>query len=123
MNITVYLGANAGNEEIFSEAVCELGSWIGRSKNRLVYGGSKTGLMGRLAESVLRSQGEVIGVEAQFFMEQNVQMEDLTQLIVTKDITCLLYTSRCVQETGTVRPDIQQQLLLHNLQNQSLLQK
>ena len=58
MNITVYLGANAGNEEIFSEAVCELGSWIGRSKNRLVYGGSKTGLMGRLAESVLRSQGD-----------------------------------------------------------------
>ena len=87
MNITVYLGANAGNEEIFSEAVCELGSWIGRSKNRLVYGGSKTGLMGRLAESVLRSQGEVIGVEAQFVMEQNVQMEELTQLIVTKDIT------------------------------------
>ncbi len=30
MNITVYLGANAGNEEIFSEAVCELGRWIGK---------------------------------------------------------------------------------------------
>ncbi len=56
MNITVYLGANAGNEEIFSEAVCELGRWIGKSKNRLIYGGSKTGLMGKLAESVLRSR-------------------------------------------------------------------
>ncbi len=28
----------------------------GKSKNRLIYGGSKTGLMGKLAESVLRSR-------------------------------------------------------------------
>ena len=29
MNITVYLGANAGNDPALAEAVRELGSWIG----------------------------------------------------------------------------------------------
>ena len=49
MNITVYLGANAGNDPALAEAVRELGSWIGANGHRLVYGGSRSGLMGQLA--------------------------------------------------------------------------
>ena len=63
MNITVYLGANEGNDPFFKEAVRELGAWIGTNGNTLVYGGSKSGLMGELAESVLQAGGKVIGVE------------------------------------------------------------
>ena len=35
----------------------------------LVYGGSKSGLMGEIAESVLRAGGKVTGVEPQFFID------------------------------------------------------
>ena len=42
MNITVYLGANEGNDPFFKEAVRELGAWIGTNGNTLVYGGSKS---------------------------------------------------------------------------------
>ena len=69
MNITVYLGANEGNDPFFKEAVRELGAWIGTNGNTLVYGGSKSGLMGELAESVLQAGGKVIGVEPQFFID------------------------------------------------------
>ena len=55
MNITVYLGANEGNDTSFRQAVEELGRWIGESGNALVYGGSKSGLMGALAASALSS--------------------------------------------------------------------
>ena len=61
MNITVYLGANEGNDPLLRKAVEELGAWIGSSGNALVYGGSKSGLMGAIADSVLRSGGEVTG--------------------------------------------------------------
>ena len=57
MNITVYLGANEGNDPSLRKAVRELGTWIGESGNRLVYGGSKSGLMGEIAESVLQADG------------------------------------------------------------------
>lgn len=53
MNITVYLASSTGNDPKFEAAVKELGTWIGTSGNTLVYGGSKTGLMGELAQSVL----------------------------------------------------------------------
>lgn len=56
MNITVYLGANAGNDPALRDAVRALGRWIGESGNALVYGGSKNGLMGALAESVLAAR-------------------------------------------------------------------
>ena len=63
MNITVYLGANEGNDPALKQAVQELGRWIGESGNALVYGGSRCGLMGEIAESTLNAGGEVTGVE------------------------------------------------------------
>ena len=61
MNITVYLGANEGNATYLKKEVKELGKWIGESGNSLVYGGSKSGLMGILADSVLLAGGRVTG--------------------------------------------------------------
>ena len=87
MNITVYLGANEGKDATLKMAVRELGTWIGESGNRLIYGGSKSGLMGELAESVLQAGGEVIGVEPQFFIDMEYQYDEITELIVTKDMS------------------------------------
>ncbi len=87
MNITVYLGANEGNDPALRQAVRELGGWIGASGNALVYGGSRSGLMGLLAESVLAAGGEATGVEPEFFVQQELQYEGLTRLIVTGDMT------------------------------------
>lgn len=86
MNITVYLGSTEGKDPAFKQAVMELGNWIGTSGNSLVYGGSKTGLMGVLAKSVLDAGGAVTGVETQFFVDADVQYEGLTELIVAPDM-------------------------------------
>lgn len=86
MHITVYLGANEGNDPALGRAVRELGQWIGGNGHTLVYGGSKTGLMGEIARSVLASGGKAIGVEPQFFIDAGFQYDGLTELIVTKDM-------------------------------------
>ncbi len=87
MNITVYLGANEGNSPDLKEAVRELGTWIGANGHALIYGGSKAGLMGELAESVLLAGGEVTGVEPQFFIDAGFVYDEITRLIVTKDMS------------------------------------
>lgn len=87
MNITVYLGALKGNDESLEKAVKELGTFIGKSGNTLIYGGSKSGLMGLIAESTLNSGGKVIGVEPQFFIDKEFQYDGLTQLIITDDMS------------------------------------
>ncbi len=87
MNITVYLGASIGKTDAYSKAAEELGSWIAANGHRLIYGGSKIGLMGVLAQAVLDGGGEVIGIEPEFFIEQEVQYDEITQLIAVKDMT------------------------------------
>ena len=86
MNITVYLGANDGNDPLYLEEACRLGRWIGSSGHTLVYGGSACGLMGALARSALEAGGKVIGVEPQFFIDRAVQLNGLTELIITPDM-------------------------------------
>lgn len=86
MNITVYLGANTGNDAKFEKAVRELGTFIGSRGDTLIYGGSKSGLMGIIADSVLAAGGRVIGVEPEMFIEQEFQHEGITELIVTRDM-------------------------------------
>ena len=87
MTITVYLGATEGNDPALKTAVRELGTWIGESGHALVYGGSKCGLMGELAESVLQAGGEVTGVEPQFFIDAGLEYDAITRLIVTRDMS------------------------------------
>lgn len=86
MNITVYLGANQGNNDRLRVALEELGAFIGKRGDTLIYGGSKAGLMGLLADSVLAAGGRVIGVEPQMFIEKEFQHEAITKLIVTRDM-------------------------------------
>ncbi len=62
MKIAVYCGSSAGNDPACTEAAAALGTWMGRNGHELVYGGSNTGLMGALADGVLRAGGAVTGV-------------------------------------------------------------
>ena len=87
MNITVYLGALRGNDPVLKDAIKELGRWIGENNHTLIYGGSKSGLMGYIAESVLNAGGTAIGIEPQFFIDEELQYDGLTELIITQDMT------------------------------------
>ena len=87
MNITVYLGSSAGNDPDMEHAASELGAWIGSNGHTLIYGGSKSGLMGVLAESTLNAGGRVIGVEPRFFIEMGLVYDDINELIVTETMS------------------------------------
>ena len=77
MNITVYLGSRCGNRSCYADYASAFGSWIARHGHTLVYGGSRTGLMGKLADDV----------QPRFFMRPEVQHPGFTSVIVTPDMT------------------------------------
>lgn len=87
MNITVYLGSRLGNDSSYSHYAYALGAHIASHGHTLVYGGSKTGLMGLLADGALDHEGRVIGVEPAFFVQREVQHPRLTELIITEDMS------------------------------------
>ena len=84
MNITVYLGASRGNDPSYEACASALGAWIADHGHTLIYGGSRTGLMGALSAGALKKGGTVIGVEPQEFIDTALQQEGLTKLINTE---------------------------------------
>jgi uncharacterized protein (TIGR00730 family) len=52
----------------------------------LVYGGGRVGVMGLLADEVLKNGGKVIGVIPEFLMNKEVGHVGLTELIVTENM-------------------------------------
>ena len=86
MTVTVFLGSSDGRDPAIREALAELAAWIGKRGHTLVYGGSKVGLMGVLAETAKAHGARVIGIEPQFFVDACVQFDGADELIVTPDM-------------------------------------
>lgn len=87
MKIAVYCGSSAGKLKVYTLAAQELGKKIGEGKDVLVYGGSNVGLMGSVADAVLAEGGEIIGVVPKVKEIVNRTHTQLTQKIVTEDMS------------------------------------
>lgn len=87
MNITVYCGASGGNDERYTEAASGLGRWIAEHGHRLVYGGGKVGMMGAVADAVLASGGEAVGVIPRFMIERDLMHHGLTEVRATETMS------------------------------------
>ena len=61
MKICVFCGSSAGFRPDYRDAAIALGRAIALRGATLVYGGSKVGLMGAVADAALAARGEVIG--------------------------------------------------------------
>jgi predicted Rossmann-fold nucleotide-binding protein len=59
--VAVYLGSSMGADPDFAAAANNLGGLLAARGIRLVYGGGRVGLMGVLADAVLRGGGSVTG--------------------------------------------------------------
>ena len=81
-NICVFCGSSSGIDPAFRTAALALGSAIVSAGHRLVFGGGHVGLMGILADEVLASGGEVIGVMTEQLVGLEVAHEGLTELDV-----------------------------------------
>lgn len=60
--ICVFCGSRAGRDDRYRDAAIELGELLVESGRGLVFGGGRVGLMGVIADAVLETGGEVIGV-------------------------------------------------------------
>jgi len=82
--IAVYCGAHKGVRPEYAAAAQELGTLLAREKTELVYGGGRIGLMGVVADAVLKNGGHVIGVIPEKLVLKEVVHETLPDLRVVK---------------------------------------
>ena len=85
-SVCVYCGSNPGSNPAFLRAARELGAELARRDIRLVYGGAKIGMMGALADAVLASGGQAVGVIPDALVEHEVAHSGLTELHVVRSM-------------------------------------
>ncbi|VWX37001.1 putative cytokinin riboside 5'-monophosphate phosphoribohydrolase [Limnobacter sp. 130] len=85
-NICVYCGSSSGSRVEYAEGARALAQALVANQLGLVYGGSNLGLMGAVAEEVLRLGGRAVGVIPQTLVTKELAHPALTELYVTRDM-------------------------------------
>jgi uncharacterized protein (TIGR00730 family) len=84
--ICVFCGSSSGSRPEYVATAGELGRELVRRNIELVYGGGNVGLMGIIADAVLKSGGEVQGVIPEHLMAREVGHKGLTKLHVVRSM-------------------------------------
>ena len=84
-SVCVFCGSRMGEDVVFRDANENFGRELERGMG-LVYGGGQVGLMGILADAVLDSGGQVVGIIPDFLGSAEVMHPGITQTIEVDDL-------------------------------------
>ncbi|MBY8911498.1 TIGR00730 family Rossman fold protein [Bacillus sp. YC2] len=79
--ICVFAGSNPGGNEEYKRKATELGAYMAEQGIGLVYGGSRVGLMGAVADALMAGGGKAVGVMPSGLFSGEIVHQNLTELI------------------------------------------
>ena len=84
--LAVFCGSKNGIDELYVNHARQLGKIMADCNVAMIYGGGSTGLMGLVADSVMRHKGRVTGIIPHVLVEWEHQHHGITELIVADDM-------------------------------------
>ncbi|MBL7112616.1 MAG: TIGR00730 family Rossman fold protein [Bacteroidales bacterium] len=81
-NIAVFCASSSKINAIYFQAAEQLGIHLSKDNISVYYGGGKMGLMGKLADTMLKYNGTITGVIPAFMVEQGWGHPDVEQVVV-----------------------------------------
>jgi uncharacterized protein (TIGR00730 family) len=85
-SLCVYCGAADQVDEAYRAAAVELGTRLAGAGIELIYGGGRIGLMGRLADAVMRAGGRVTGIIPGHLHDREIGHHGISELIVVDNM-------------------------------------
>lgn len=85
--LAVFCGASIGFNPIYKEAAIKVGSYMGQQKIDLVYGGTKIGLMGALANELIKHKSNITGVIPHLLRNKEILHPDISKVIITDSMS------------------------------------
>ena len=85
-NLAVFCASSDGSDKEIFDTAYAVGKRMAESDIRLVYGGSKLGLMGQVAKGSMENGGKATGVIPDFLKTKEVVHTGLDELITTQDM-------------------------------------
>jgi len=84
--VAVFCGSKFGSDPVYASDAATLAKELAIVGLDIVYGGSKKGIMGEIANSALANGASVTGVIPEMLLAWEHEHESLTKLIITKDM-------------------------------------
>src|SRR5215510_3557197 len=84
--LCVFCGSSPGSRPEYRDAARRFGELLAGRGVGLVFGGGHIGLMGVLADAVLRAGGEAVGVIPQALVDKELAHRGLTELRIVQTI-------------------------------------
>jgi hypothetical protein len=85
-SLAVFCGSKKGNDTSYIQHADALGKLLAENNIMLIYGGGKVGIMGALADAVMKHNGKVIGVIPKVLVDWEHQHDGITDLMVVEDM-------------------------------------
>ena len=84
--LAIFCGSKTGNNPLFEQHAVALADLLAQKKIELIYGGGNKGLMGTVANTVMKAGGIVRGVIPQVLKDWEHQHEGISELLVVEDM-------------------------------------
>lgn len=84
--LAIFCGSKKGNNALYEQDAVALAEILAQKKIELIYGGGRTGLMGVVADTVMKTGGIVRGVIPQVLVDWEHQHDEISELFVVEDM-------------------------------------
>ncbi len=84
--MAIFCGSKTGKNELFAIHASELATVLAQSGIELIYGGGRKGLMGIVADTMMKHNGIVRGVIPKLLTDWEHQHEGISELFVVDDM-------------------------------------
>jgi uncharacterized protein (TIGR00730 family) len=85
-SLAVFCGSKNGISELYIKQAEQLGILMATHHIQMIYGGGRKGMMGVVADAVMKNHGKVIGVIPNVLVEWEHQHEGISELIIADDM-------------------------------------
>ncbi|MEO7922078.1 MAG: TIGR00730 family Rossman fold protein [Chitinophagaceae bacterium] len=85
-SLAVFCGSKEGVNPLFAQQARQLGQLMAENNVKLIYGGGSAGIMGVIADAVMKHGGKVTGIIPKLLLEWEVQHLGITELIISDDM-------------------------------------
>ncbi len=85
-SLAVFCGSKTGINPLYAVHAAQLGQLMAENQVKLIYGGGSAGIMGVIADAVMKHGGNVTGIIPKLLLEWEVQHQGITELIICDDM-------------------------------------
>ncbi|MER3499587.1 MAG: TIGR00730 family Rossman fold protein [Chitinophagaceae bacterium] len=85
-SLAVFCGSKIGKKEIYAHHAEKLGKLMAEKNIQMIYGGGRNGIMGVVADAVMKKNGKVTGIIPHLLIEWETQHDSITELMIAEDM-------------------------------------